>query len=133
MKTSLIHLSPTADWRFAVARVRGGRQERVILVWRTDRLPVGQAIIRHNPRLVLRLMQRRSLRKGVPLAVVTTDAYLRAESAKLGLPLFANTRQARSADWGLSQLPSLPKPSHTDTSIKKLRAQATSRRAAIRP
>ncbi len=112
MKTSLIHLSPTADWRAAVARVRGGPR---------------------NARLVLRLMQRRSLRMQVPLAVVTADAYLRAESAKLGLPLFANTRQARSADWGLGQPALFPTFLRPITTAKMLRSQATSRRAAIRP
>ena len=126
MKTSLIRLSSKTDWRAAVGRVRGGPQGRVILVWTAKGGP-------GNGRLVLRLMQRRSLRVRVPLGVVTTDAYLRAESAKLGLPLFANTRQARRAEWGLSQPVSLPKSLHLATSTKKLRAQAVSRRAPMRP
>jgi len=122
MKTSLIQLSPSADWRAAVARVRGGRQGRVILVWPAKGGPP-------NSRLVLRLMQRRSLRKGVPLAVVTTNGYLRAESGRLGLPIFANTRQARAAEWGLSQRLFSPTPLHPRSPAQDLRAQSTSRRA----
>ena len=95
MKTSLIHLSPSADWRAAMARIRGGPQGRVILVWPSKGGP-------RSPRAVLRLMQRRSLRLGVPLAVVASSTYIRSESARLGLPQFTNTRQARKGEWGLS-------------------------------
>jgi hypothetical protein len=124
MKTSLIHVSPTADWRAAVARVRGGRQGRVILVWPAKGGP-------RNARLVLRLMQRRSLRLGVPLAVVASNAYLRAETEKLGLPIFANTRQARDVEWGLSQAALAPSKPATRLTAASLRAKALIRRAAF--
>ena len=123
MKTSLIHLSPSADWRAAMARIRGGPQGRVILVWPSKGGP-------RSPRAVLRLMQRRSLRLRVPVAVVTANSYIRTESARLGLPLFANTRQARKEQWLLSKpIPAASKPATRPTAAS-LRSTASIRRAA---
>ncbi|MEX1247805.1 MAG: hypothetical protein WEA61_04940 [Anaerolineales bacterium] len=120
MKTSLIRLS--ADWRAAVARIRGGPQERVIVVWPAKGGPP-------SPRLALRLMQRRSLRLQVPVAVVTGRAYIHAESETLGLPTFRNARQARKAEWGLSAPHAALAARRPRTAATVLRVQAMARRA----
>lgn len=121
MKTSLIQLEPGADWRAAVARIRGGPQGRVVLVWPDRGEP-------RSPRLVLQLAARRSQRLRVPLALVSEKRDIVALAKEQGLPTFNSARQARSAKWGLAEKVPLPKSALSMEGIY-LRIMAEERRA----
>jgi hypothetical protein len=121
VKTSQIQLDPGADWRAALARIRGGPQGRVILVWPERGEP-------RSPRLVLQLAARRSQRLRVPLALVTAKADIAALAKEFGLPVFGNTRLARKETWKLPEKVAMPKPALNMEGIY-LRIMAEERRA----
>lgn len=121
MKTSQIQLSPDGDWRAALARIRGGAQGRVILLWPERGEP-------RAPRLVLQLAARRCQRLRVPLALVTGKADVRLLAEALGLPVFASARQARKEVWDLPPKVSMPKSALSMEGIY-LRIMAEERRA----
>lgn len=121
MKTSQIQLEPGADWRAALARIRGGPQGRVILLWPERGEP-------RSPQLVLQLAARRSQRLRVPLALVTTKPDIAALGRTFGLPTYANARLARKETWKLPKKIALPKPALNMEGIY-LRIMAEERRA----
>ncbi len=102
VKTSQIQLAPNGDWRSALARIRGGTQGRVILLWPERGEP-------RAPRLVLQLAARRCQRLRVPLALVTSKADIRAMADEFGIPTFANARLARKESWDLPPKVNMPK------------------------
>lgn len=121
MKTSQIQLSPDGDWRSALARIRGGAQGRVILLWPERGEP-------RAPRLVLQLAARRCQRLKVPLALIASKPDIRAMAQEFGLPVFANARQARKEMWDLPPKLPMPKSALTMEGIY-LRIMAEERRA----
>ncbi|MCL4258926.1 MAG: hypothetical protein KJZ53_10430 [Anaerolineales bacterium] len=121
MKTSQIQLPPDGDWRSTLARIRGGTQGRVILLWPERGEP-------RAPRLVLQLAARRCQRLRVPLALVTSKPDIRAMADEFGIPTFGNARQARKESWDLPPKVSMPKPALTMEGIY-LRIMAEERRA----
>lgn len=125
MKISQIQLDTRSDWRAAVRRIRGGTQQRVIVLWPAKGCEA-------SPRLVLGLMQRRSYRLGVPLGVVAGNRLARQEAERLGLPLFVNARHARDEEWGVRQPANLPAGGKRRPRVGELREQASKRRAAAR-
>jgi hypothetical protein len=121
VKTSQIQLSPDGDWRNTLARIRGGQQGRVILLWPERGEP-------RAPRLVLQLAARRCQRLNVPLALVTGKADVRLLAQEFGLPVFANARQARKEVWDLPPKIAIPKSALSMEGIY-LRIMAEERRA----
>lgn len=121
MKTSQIQLPASGDWRAALARIRGGAQGRVILLWPERGEP-------RAPRLVLQLAARRCQRLRVPLALVTSKADIRLLAEEFGIPTFANARIARKESWDLPPKVSMPKPALNMEGIY-LRIMAEERRA----
>lgn len=121
VKTSQIQLAPDGDWRSALARIRGGMQGRVILLWPEHGEP-------RAPRLVLQLAARRCQHLKVPLALVTNKADIRLLAHSLGLPVFGNARQARKEVWDLPPVVRMPKPALNMEGIY-LRIMAEERRA----
>lgn len=123
VKTSQIQLPPDGDWRATLARIRGGTQGRVILLWPERGEP-------RAPRLVLQLAARRCQRLRVPLALVTSKPDIRAMADEFGIPTFGNARQARKESWDLPPKVSMPKPALTMEGIY-LRIMAEERRAKL--
>ncbi len=121
MKTSQIQLSPDGDWRGALARIRGGAQGRVILLWPERGEP-------RAPRLVLQLAARRCQQLNVPLALVTSKADIRLLAQEFGLPVFTSARQARKEVWDLPPKVMMPKSALSMEGIY-LRIMAEERRA----
>lgn len=121
VKTSQIQLAPNGDWRSALARIRGGQQGRVILLWPERGEP-------RAPRLVLQLAARRCQRLRVPLALVTGKADIRLLAEAFGIPTFANARIARKESWDLPPKVSMPKSALSMEGIY-LRIMAEERRA----
>lgn len=92
MKTQVVQLENYDDSVSVRDKMGWGQTKRILLVW-----PAHGVILER--RLDLVLLLRHSQAIGAQLGLVTADQAVKANAKDLGIPVFADTRQAHSGRW----------------------------------
>ncbi len=92
MKPYILNIEAHDEVSVVTDRMDAAGAEKVLLVFPARRVPLTR-------RLDLKLLQRHAAQKGIELAVVASRGRLLENATDLGIPVFANIRQAQSASW----------------------------------
>lgn len=92
MNPYILNIEPHDQVHVVTDKIDAAGAEKVLLVFPARRTPLTR-------RLDLKLIQRHAAIKGVQIALVANRGKLLENATDLGIPVFANIRQAKSASW----------------------------------
>jgi len=101
MKTQILHLESFDDIHSIKDQISWGQGERIILVW-----PLRGQLLEHK--LDLKMIKRHTQARGMKLALVTSNRYIRQLASDINIPVFRSLRQAKQLPWEYTQTEEIP-------------------------